>query len=286
MLVLVAGGTGMLGAPVVRRLLAGGARVRVLTRRAGHDTGLGNINAEIVSGDVTAPSTLGAALRGCDALHVSLRGANDPASYEAVENRGLAALLHCARDQGVRHVSYLSGAGRVQGSETLLPVATKLAAEALVKNSGMPYTIFRATHFMESLDLFIRKKSATILGAQPHRYHYLAAEDFATMVLHSIERPPVAGRVLYAFGPEPFSMREALEKYMAVLHPGGRIQTVPLPIARWIARLTGNRDVRFATLLFEGFVAIGEDGDPREANELLGTPQTRLDAWLAGRVGA
>lgn len=284
MKVLVAGGTGMLGFPVVRQLLAQGAQVRVLTRQPDRHPDLCATAAEIAIGDVTDRSTLSAAMRGCEALHISLRGANDPASYEAVENRGVDALLVAARAHGVRHVTYLSGAGRVAGSESLLPVATKMRAEALVRGSGMAYTIFRATHFMESLDLFIRNGSASIIGSQPHRYHYLAADDFASMVRRAFERPPDKGRVLYAFGPERFTMREALQQYLAALHPDYRIRTLPLPMAKIIAKITGNRDLRFAALLFEGFAAIGEEGDPREANELLGAPQTRLRSWLLRRA--
>lgn len=283
MRILVAGGTGMLGAPVVRRLVAERVQVRVLTRDAVRARELFGDAVEIAAGDVTRAESLREAVRDCTSLHVSLRGANDARSYEAVEQRGLGALLDAARDAGVDHVSYLSGAGKLAGNEHLLPARTKLAAEANLIASRIPATIFRATHFMESLDLFMRKGSATILGRQPHRYHYLAADDFARMVSRAHAEAPAATRTLYAYGPEAFTMREALERYMAALNPTGRISTLPLPLARVIARVSRNADLAFAASLFEAFAAIGEEGDPSEAQRLLGRPAVRLDDWLRSR---
>jgi uncharacterized protein YbjT (DUF2867 family) len=282
MQVLVAGGTGMLGAPVVRHLISCGHRVRVLTR-APEKARARIPGAELIQADVTQPATLKSVASDCDALHVSLRGANDFDSYDAVERDGLKALLASASAAGVRRVTYLSGAGNTAGHEHLLPVRIKLEAEAAIAASGIPYTCFRATHFMESLDLFMRGRTANILGRQPHRYHYLAASDFAQLVEHALRLQGAENQTLYAFGPEPFSMREALARYVAELHPRGRVATLPLPMARIIAAVTRNRDLRFAAELFAGFQAIGESGDPAECDRLLGKPRTTLSAWLQAR---
>jgi uncharacterized protein YbjT (DUF2867 family) len=283
MKVLIAGGTGMLGAPVVRYLVATGTRVRVMTRRPATARALFGDAVEITVADVTDQSTLAAAVRGCTALHVSLRGANDWRDYDAVERRGLRHLLGAAQAAGLRKVTYLSGAGAIVGNESLAPVRIKLDAEAAIRASGMSYVIFRATHFMESLALFVRGGRATLLGAQPHHYHYLAAEDFARLVGRSLACEVADRKVLYAFGPERFTMHEALTRYLRILRPEVRLTQLPLPLARLIATLTRNADLRFATELFAGFAAIGEAGDPRESDRLLGKPNTTLAAWLAAR---
>lgn len=66
--------------------------------------------------------------------------------------------------------------------------------------SGVPYTIFRATWFMETLPLFVRGRAATIIGRQPHRLHWLAADDYARMVARSYRTPEAPGRALYLYG--------------------------------------------------------------------------------------
>lgn len=289
MRVLVAGGTGMLGSPVVEALRAAHRLVRVLTRRTQQASDRFGSDVEVVAGDLTGDSRLADALHGCTALHVSLKGDPRASDHVAVENEGLGKLLAAAREAGVRRVTYLSGAGRIEGNEALFPVRLKLDAEEAIRSSGIPWTIFRATHFMESLDLFMQGGSATIFGDQPHAYHYLAASDFATMIVRALDTNLASGRILYAHGPQPFTMRQALERFVQCLHPGAKVRSMPIPLARALAAVTGNRDLKFASMLFAGFARIGESGDPREANILLGAPRMTLEEWLhrrsdAGRV--
>jgi len=284
MRVLVAGGTGMLGAPVVRHLVQAGHRVRVLTRSAEKARRTLGPEIEVALGDVEDPPSLGAAVKDCQALHVSLRGADSWRSYQQVENLGLLSLLAAARTAGIRHVTYLSGAGRTKGFEHLPPIEVKLAAEKAIRRSGIDFTIFRATHFMESLDLFIDGERATILGNQPHRYRYLAARDFAVLVASALTTEGARGRVLYAFGPQAFTMAEALRRYLGALRPGMRMSQLPIPVAKLIGTVTFNRRLRFAAGLFEGFAVIGEEGNPEECDALLGKPRTTLDEWLQARA--
>ena len=281
---LVVGATGMLGEPVARRLLADGWRVRCLVRdEARARTKLGT-GFEYVVGDVTRAETLDAAFDGCAVAHLNLRGGNTLDSYQSQEVQGAANCAAAARRHGLRRISYLSGSGRSDAAvQRHFPVRVKAAVEAALAGSGVPWTSFRATHFMESLPQFVRDGRAAVLGRQPHRLHYLAAVDYAAMASRALDSAGCENRALYLWGPEAFTMREALERYVAAVHPGLKVGTLPLPVARAIAALTGNADLKFAAALFEAFTAIGEAGDPGEANRLLGAPRTTLAAWLATR---
>lgn len=280
MRILVVGATGMLGAPVAQRLAAEGFAVRALVRDAHAARARLDSAIEAVTGDVTRPETLAPALEGCDGLYVSLRGRNDVASYEAIEVNGVRNLAAAAARTGrVQRLIYISGAGRTAGNERHFPVRIKAAAEAAIRASGVPFTILRATHFMESLPLFVRGRRATVLGRQPHRYHYLAAADYARMVAQAFREPRAAGRTLTALGPAAYTMAEALAVFTRSALSGVQVDSLPLPLARLIARLTGNRDLRFAAELFAAFAAIGEEGDAAEANALLGAPAIELEQW-------
>ena len=68
MFYLVTGGSGHLGANLVRRLLSDGHRVRCLVRRASDNSGLDGLDIERVEGDLRQPVTLDAAVRGVDAI--------------------------------------------------------------------------------------------------------------------------------------------------------------------------------------------------------------------------
>jgi nucleoside-diphosphate-sugar epimerase len=68
--VLVTGAGGFLGTTLVRRLVADGARVRVLVRSPSRGEALQRAGvAEVVLGDITDPEAVGAAVRGAAIVH-------------------------------------------------------------------------------------------------------------------------------------------------------------------------------------------------------------------------
>lgn len=281
--ILVVGGTGMLGAPVVRRLAADGYVVRALAREPARAGGLFDDAVEIVAGDVTRPDTLPSAVDGCQGLYVSLRGNFDAGDYAAVEDRGLANLLRAAKTAGVGRVGLISGAGDTTGNERFLPVRIKLRAEAHVRDSGIPWMIFRCTHFMESLDLFVRGGKAVVIGHQPHPYHYVAAADYAAMVSRAFALNEAADCAFTILGPEALTMEQALRIYIDELAPQLKPGHVPAFALKLIGTLTRNRELIYTADLFASFTRVGESGDPGPANELLGRPRTTLREWCAAR---
>lgn len=279
--VLFAGATGPLGKPVALHLQEAGFQVRALARRAANRGDLERYGIELVRGEVAERHALPALMKSCDAVYISLRGANDVASSDESEVRGVGNLAWAARECGVERIAYLSAAGRAAGNEQHSAVRITTRCERALRDSGVAYTIFRATHFMESLPMFIRGAAAEVLGRQPHRYHYVAVEDYARMVATALNEPRAANQAFTIFGPKAYTMHEALRIYLAHTHPGMPIRNSPLPLLRLVARLTGNRDLRFATELFSAFAALGEEGDPAPANALLGAPPTTLEQWSA-----
>ncbi|MFN3388278.1 MAG: hypothetical protein ACK40O_05055, partial [Allosphingosinicella sp.] len=168
----------------------------------------------------------------------------------------------------------------------LLPVRIKQAAEAALRGGGVPWTIFRATHFMESLDLFVRGDTAALLGRQTLRYHYLAAEDYSGQGARAWRAPGAARKALTLLGPEAFTMEEALTRYIALARPDLRLRHVPLLVPKLVARLTRNAELAMVAALFDSFRRIPETGSRDEADALVGPATTRLDQWCRRRAGA
>ena len=282
MTVLVVGGAGMLGRPVVEALLAAGQAVRVLGRNAASIAAAFGGRVDAVGGDVRDPGVAARAVAGVDAVHINLR-ASSPAEFETLEAAGAASIAAAAAREGVDRIGMLSGAGIEAGSLKLLPVRAKQAAEAALRGSGVPWTIFRATHLMESLDLVVRGKSAALIGKQPNPYHYLAATDYARMVVAAYVTPAAAGHAFTMLGPQAFTMREAMQVYIRELRPDLKLSAIPLPLMRVVAALTRKTDLAHAVVLFDAFRRLPETGDRGVADRMLGRATTTLMEWCATR---
>lgn len=278
--ILVIGGTGMLGEPVARRLLADGHRVRVLSRDAGAARAKLGEGFDMVEGDVEQGDSLARALDGSHGVHVNLMGGPRPKDFERVEHRGTAAVARAAAGAGVHRLTYLSGAPARPENFHDPASKAKYEAELAIRDSGVPYTIFRATWMMESLPLFIRGRRAILIGRHRHPVRWIAAGDFARMVSRSYELDDAANRTLLVVGPEAHTKRQALETYCSIVRPEARVRYLPIRFMSPIARLSRDPQLRMEVRRMAFYDQIGDDyGDPSEANALLGSPTTTLARW-------
>lgn len=116
----VTGATGLIGAAVVRKLIAAGGGVRALvrTKDAARVDGV-----EIVAGDVRDAAAVAAAVRGCEVVFHLAAKVNGPASLDefvAVNVGGTECVLRAA--ESVRRVVYVSSIavyGRVANGEKI-----------------------------------------------------------------------------------------------------------------------------------------------------------------------
>lgn len=271
--ILVLGGTGLLGKPVVSRLVAEGTGVRVLARRMSEAVAVLDPRVEIQQGDATDPSALAMALNGCDGVHISISGPDEAAVVEAV--------VAAAPTSGVRRITYLSGATVHPDNGWFPMVAQKLRSESVLTESTVPATVLCPTWPMEQLPRFVIDGRATVIGDQATPLHWFAADDLARMITKAFRTEDAAERRLFVHGPEGLTMHEALTRFCAAARPDvGEVTTIPLAAARAAAEAGDNEVLRFMTEMMAYFDQAGEGGDPTEANQLLGGPATTLDEWL------
>jgi uncharacterized protein YbjT (DUF2867 family) len=291
--ILVVGGSGMLGAPVARALRETGYRVRILARNA-NLTGSDASAFEYYPGDVGDEGSLRRALEGCSGVHVSLRAGPDRESFERIEHEGTARVARLAAEAGVKRLTYLSGmyVGKAdhEGSnlrgEAPLSDSAKAKAEGAIRASGVPYTVFRPTYFMETLARHIKGSRAVVLGRQPHPLHMIAAEDFARMVARAYAAPAAANRTFDIWGPEPITLADALAIYCRIVEPRVRVTIVPTPVMRVVDRLFMNGELGPTLDLMKVMQQVGEVGDPAPARQILGAPTTTLRAWCEAQARA
>jgi uncharacterized protein YbjT (DUF2867 family) len=276
--ILVVGGTGEIGRPVARQLLADGYSVRLLVRNAERARAQLGPDFEYSAGVVDDPGAIERALEGCMGVHVSLRGGSDPDELDRVEHRGTARIAQLAAQQGVARLTYLSGMLVAEDAE-IPGDRAKYRAEQAIRNSGVPYTIFKPTYFMETLPRHVQGNLAIVLGKQPHPLHMVAAGDFARMVSLSYRMPEAANRHFFVHGPEAITIPDALRLYCSLVEPGKRVVSMPLAFMSVVDTLFMHGQLRSTIQLMRVMQRAGERGDPSEANEVLGAPPTTLREW-------
>ncbi|KAA3664108.1 MAG: NAD-dependent epimerase/dehydratase family protein [Chloroflexi bacterium] len=278
--ILIVGGTGMLGEPVARQLKRDGFSVKIMSRnpeKAAKQLGAG---FEFVAGDVQNLESLREVLGDCEGVHVNLAGGPTPADYDRIEHCGTANVAKAAAEMGVNRISYLSGFSVCQENSHHYATKAKYDAENAIKASGVSYTIFRASWFMESFPLFIQGKRAMIIGNQRTPLHWMAAADYACMVSNSFRLPAAANQTFYVGGPEAVSMTDAVTQYCQLVRPDVKVSRIPVWLFSLLTALSRDEGMKDIGRFMAYSAQITETGSFETANAMLGLPTTTLQDWF------
>src|SRR5579871_3075133 len=234
MKIVVIGGTGLIGAKATAILRQGGHEVVAASRKNGVDA---------VTGKGLKDAMTGAA--------VVLDLANSPsfedkAVMEFFETTS-RNLLAAEATAGVRHHVALSIVGTDRTKDNGY-FRAKVAQEKLIEAARIPYTIVRATPFMEFLGMIAASSAdGNLIRLSPGLFQPIAADDVAAIVADVALAAPRNGIVDIA-GPDRAPFNEIIARYLkAVGDPrkvvadpnapywGGRVEErslVPLGEAR------------------------------------------------------
>ena len=221
--ILVTGGSGTLGRLVVPLLRDAGREVRVLSRHGGQPSD----GVEHVTGDLETGEGIDAAVRGATVV-IHCAGTQ---RRDEVKARTLVDALAGA---GVRHLIFISvvGADRVPVvSRTDRAMfgyyASKLAAERIVAESGLPWTTLRATQFHDLVFTTVRAMARLPIVPVPSGVRLQpvdTGEVSARLVDLAFAAP--AGLVPDMGGPRTYDLRELLRQYLRAT--GKHRATVPM----------------------------------------------------------
>jgi uncharacterized protein YbjT (DUF2867 family) len=280
--ILVIGGTGVVGKPIVEQLDAAGWTVRVASRHASEARGTFGPHVELVSGDASDAAHLRCAMTGCQAVLICVGDLLDPYLDLRVTRNVVAA----APDLGIDRIGLISGPSVAEERRSFPGIDSKYQAEELLKQSSIPWVIIRPTWPMESLARFVQGRRASVLGKQPATIYPLAGSDLGRMVVRAIELDEAVGQTFTLFGPQAYTMKQWLEEYCALCHPGVHVNSVPLWVLSVVATINRNATLKAVVELMRYFETLPEVGDPTLANRILGPARITLQEWAGGRPDA
>jgi uncharacterized protein YbjT (DUF2867 family) len=216
MKIVVIGGTGLIGSKTVAILRRRGNEVVAAWPKSGVNTITGEGLKEAMAG-----------------TEVVIDLANSPsfedrAVLEFFENSG-RNLLPAEAAAGVRHHVALSIVAIDRTDNGYF--RAKVAQEKLIEGSGIPYTIVRATQFLEFLGgIADSSTDGNIVRLPPVLFQPIAADDVAAFVSEVAIAPPRNGIVEIA-GPERAPFNEIVARYLKAV--GDRREVVRDPEARY-----------------------------------------------------
>jgi uncharacterized protein YbjT (DUF2867 family) len=238
-LVLVVGGTGLLGSEVTRRLVDAAIPTRAMVRPTSDASGAALAGVEIVRGDLRDPTSLASAVTDVTTVITTANSIGRRLMGErsldmaAVDDAGNAALIDAAERAGVARFIFLSLGGPALGASAPFPRA-KRRTEARLARSGMRTVVIRPDAFQEiwlspAVSFDPAGGRVVIFGRGRTRVAYVAVPDVAaaTVALAQQLAPPA---VVELGGPEALTRLELVEAFERAL--GRRIarRHVPRPV--------------------------------------------------------
>ena len=234
--ILLAGGTGFVGS-TLRRALAG-HQIRLLVRDRATYQSLESDTVELVEGDITDSASIRGAADGCSTVInlVAIIEESGKRTFDLVIRQGTEHLVNEAkRVGGVDHFIQMSALGAVHNPRYGYMNA-KWQAEQAVKNSGIPWTIFRPSIIFGPGDGFINVLAGLVrsspiipvVGSGMSKFQPVAVEEVAEAFARAVTDPATIGQTYELGGGKIYTYEELLDVIAAKL--GKRKRKVHVPV--------------------------------------------------------
>ncbi len=296
-MILVAGGTGFVGAGIVRELARRGKRITVLTRDAARAAKrFPGLDVEYREGDVRDPARLAPALEGVEVVIGCVQFPNSPIenrrrgyTFEETDAAGTERLVEASKTAGVQRYIYVSGAGASPDSEYHW-FRAKWRAETAVRDSGITYVIFRPSWVYgpedRSLNRFLTMSRffpfVPIIGiGSRQRLQPVFIDDLGWAVAEAVDNRAADNRVFEIGGPEVLTMKEIIRTGLEVMDRRRFLLPVPKVLMKAQSALLQFLPGPLLTPDAIDFITMDGLADSSELVEALGLRLTPLREGLA-----
>ena len=243
MSLLIIGGTGTLGRQIVLQALTKGYQVRCLVRNFRKASFLREWGVELVYGDLARPETIPPCLKGITAIiDASTSRANELDSLRKVDWDGKLFLIEAAQAANVQRFIFFS-AQNVEQFENIPLMKLKNGIEVKLKQSKIPYTIFRLTGFyqglieqyaipiLENLPIWVTNENTCI--------SYMDTQDIAKFCLRSLQIPQTQNQIFFLSGSKGWVSSEIINLCEQLAGQEAKVQKVPLFILKLVSQFFG-----------------------------------------------
>ena len=239
------------------------------------------------------PSSLSAAFDGASAvIHLAGVLVERPGStYEQANVAPAYSVVEAAKRSAVKKLVLVSATGADEKSSNRY-YRTKGQAEALVRASGLCYTVLRAplllgpgTEGAAALARNASLKRAKLIGGGRNLQQPLYVDDLARAAINATDLSIANNRTLDLVGPISLPDREIVERASHLLGRQVRVCTIPKSLARAalaIRQIAGRPGFSLDAL---DVITADTNLDPRSAASELGIQLTGIDEMIKNSLG-
>lgn len=217
--IAVIGGTGMIGQPVVQALHDSGFNVTAFARDEAKARKLFPAGIRYTSGDLRNVHDVDRALKDQEGiyLNLNLNLADGKHAWHA-EREGIDNIIAAAQKNNIKRIAIISSVVmNYQGMNGFNWWVFDMKKEALekIRASGIPYTIFYPSTFMENFMITYRKGNRILLaGTSHHKMFFIAGKDYGQWVARSFELLKKESKEYVVQGPEGYTADEAADVFI------------------------------------------------------------------------
>ena len=255
--------------------------------------GLGGI--KVHRGDILDSTSLPSALEGMAAVvHlVGIISEVGKSNFENIHIRGTQNIVTAARRAGIKRFVHMSALGTRPGAVSRYH-QSKRAAEQIVRQSGLDFTIFRPSLIFGPRDTFVNLFANFIAlspvvplpGNPKARFQPVPVETVAQAFVRSLSEPKSIGQTYDLCGPEALTLSDMVDCVQRVLQR----RRWKLQVPSWLTRVQAallewiypHLFRRAPPLNRDQLIMLEEDnlGGPGPANQLLGLSPPRLEEGI------
>jgi NAD(P)-dependent dehydrogenase (short-subunit alcohol dehydrogenase family) len=282
--IAIIGATGMLGQPVTEAFVHAGFEVTIFARNINKATRAFGQSVRMVEGNLADTEKIKSLLTGQEGLYLNLSVEQASAESEfQPEREGLDNILHIAKQSGIRRIGYLSSLVHFyQGQNGFSWWVFDIKQKAIekIKHSGIPYSIFYPSTFMESFDkgAYRQGSNLALAGTSKYKMYLIAGTDYGKQVVRAFQIDN--GSHEYAIqGQEGFTADEAAKFYVEhYTKEKVRILKAPVGMLKFMG-LFANK-FSYGAKIVEALNNYPEKFESETTWAALGKPETRFIDYI------
>ena len=278
--IAIIGSTGMIGQPVTKAFIDAGYKVTLFVRHIENAQKIFGSNVTVVHGDLKDVKSIEKLLEHQDWLYLNLSVLPDSSANDfQPEREGLDNIIQAAKLSSIRRIGLISSLVYLyqgQNGFDWWVFETKKRAVDKIKNSGITYSIFYPSTFMEVFEKggYRQGDWINLAGDSKQKMYLISGRDYGQQVVNAF-RLDNGNQEYTVQGPEGFTADEAARLYAGHCENAKiKVIKIPLSMLKFMGRFSNKYN--YGARIIESLNSYPEKFESERTWLELGKPETEF----------